>query len=333
MLRLDFAKRQPVSAARTAFVLAGGGSLGAVQVGMLRALLEAGIRPDLIVGTSVGALNGAYLAGHAEPSAMDELAALWTSVRRRDVFPISVPGLARGLLGRRDFLFGSLGLQSVIRRADLGYTRLEDAPIPCHVVATDLDAAEVVMLSSGSVVDALLASAAIPGLFPSMLIGDRRLVDGSILASIPIAEAASLGASRIYVLPTLPRQLRGASGAFIAMQHALALLSITAAQAAFDPAGSGTTVFEIPVPAAAGQLSLFNFTATRALIDDAYQTTMQWMSTGTVGGVSAIEPGGGAVRRCRQRAAGWVPRPRYAWTAATSTASVARPTGAAQNPA
>lgn len=333
MLRLDFARHQPPAPRRTAFVLAGGGSLGAVQVGMLRALLEAGIRPDLIVGTSVGALNGAYLAGHAEPSSMDELAALWTSVRRRDVFPVSVPALARGLMGRRNFLFGSLGLRNVISRADLGYERLEDAPIPCHVVAADLDAAEVVVLSSGSVVDALLASAAIPGLFPSMLIGDRRLVDGSILASIPIAEAVALGASSIYVLPTLPRHLHGASSAFVAMQHALSLLSLTAADAAFDPAASQTTVFEIPAPAAAGQLSLFNFAATHSLIDEAYRTTMQWMSTEPAGELSRIEVGGGVVRRCLHRAAGWVPRPRYAWTGTASTASVARPAGAAQNPA
>lgn len=97
---------------------------------MLRALLEAGIRPDLIVGTSVGALNGAYLAGHAELASMDGLAALWTSIRRRDVFPVSVPGLASGLLGRRNFLFASLGLRKKITRAELGFSRLEDAPFP-----------------------------------------------------------------------------------------------------------------------------------------------------------------------------------------------------------
>lgn len=164
-------------------------------------------------------------------------------------------------------------------------------------MTTDLDAAEVVVLSSGSVVEALLASAAIPGLYPSMLIGDRRLVDGSILASVPIAEAVSLGASRIYVLPTLARQLHRASSALVAMQHAVSLLSVAAAQTAFDLASSQTTVLELPVPAAAGQLSLFNFKATRSLIDEAYRTTLQWMSTGRAGDVTVIEPGGGVVQR------------------------------------
>lgn len=299
MLGLDFSKRQ-TGAARTTFVLTGGGNLGAVQVGMLRALLEAGIRPDRIVGTSVGALNGAYLAGHAELSGMEELAALWASIRRRDVFPVTVPGLVRGLLGRRNFLFPSLGLRNVIMRADLGYAQLEDAPIPCHVVAADLDAAEVVVLSSGSVVEALLASSALPGLYPSMLIGDRRLVDGSVLASVPIAEAVSLGASRIFVLPTVPRHVHSATSALVAMQQALSLVSVAAARSAFDLAASQTTVLEVPAPAAAGQLSLFDFNATRSLIDEAYRTTVQWISAGMAGDTCGIEPGGGLVHHVVQ---------------------------------
>lgn len=153
------------------------------------------------------------------------------------------------------------------------------------------------MPSSGSVVDALLASAAIPGLYPPMLIGDRRLVDGSIRASVPIAEAVSLGASRIYVLPTLPRQLHRPSSALVAMQHALALLSIAATQAAFALAAPHTTVLELPVPAAAGELSLFNFKATRSLIDEAYETTMRRMSTGQTGAVTGIEPRRGIIQR------------------------------------
>ena len=73
----------------TAFVLSGGGSLGAVQVGMLRALSERNITPDLVVGTSAGALNAVFVAEHGTgPAALDRLAEIWTGLRRDDVFPV-----------------------------------------------------------------------------------------------------------------------------------------------------------------------------------------------------------------------------------------------------
>jgi NTE family protein len=89
----------------TAFVLGGGGSLGAVQVGMLRALLEAGVRPDMIVGSSIGALNGAFLAGHPDLFGVEALADVWMSVHRRDVFPFSLQHLVGCAVGKGDHLF------------------------------------------------------------------------------------------------------------------------------------------------------------------------------------------------------------------------------------
>src|SRR5207302_7806423 len=118
---------------RTAFVLTGGGSLGAVQVGMLYALLEAGVRPDLVVGSSVGALNGAYLAGHLSLDGVEDLAGLWESLKRTEIFPISPRRMVAGALRRRNHLFDPLGLRTLILRADLGFAHLEDAPIPLHV--------------------------------------------------------------------------------------------------------------------------------------------------------------------------------------------------------
>ena len=208
---------------KTAFVLAGGGSLGAVQVGMLEALLEAGVTPDLVVGSSVGALNAGFFAGDPTARGVKDLAGIWRGLRRADVFPLTLRSALRWL-GPADALFESTNLRRLIER-HLPYRNLEDAPVPVHVVATSLGGMSV-RLSSGPAVEAILASAAIPAVFPSVEIGVEHLMDGAISGNTPILTAAELGAGRLIVLPTgfscaLTRPPRGAMGRGL---HALTLL-------------------------------------------------------------------------------------------------------------
>jgi NTE family protein len=263
---------------RTVFALAGGGNLGAVQVGMLHALLEAGVRPDAVVGTSIGALNGAFLAGHADLAGVEELAELWMTVTRRDVFHLNLPGLVRGIFGHRQFLFEPLGVRKLIVRARLGFSDLEDAPIPLRVVATDLATSDVMVLSQGSVVDALLASSAIPGLFPPVDVNGRLLVDGGVVANTPLSEANALGASTIHVLPTLPENIPVlGSNALVMMQRGMAMASRPATRHALEAVNANTAVHVMPVPAVAGQLSIFDFSQTRRLIDEAYEMGTEWL--------------------------------------------------------
>jgi len=118
-----------------AFVLSGGGNLGAIQVGMLKALSDAGIHPDAIVGASVGAVNGSWLAGRGPGADMEELAEVWRGLRRSDVFPTRLLGGLRGFLGQTDHLFPDTGLRRLLER-ELQFERLEDAIVPFHVVAT-----------------------------------------------------------------------------------------------------------------------------------------------------------------------------------------------------
>lgn len=191
---------------RAAFVLSGGGNLGALQVGMLYALLEDGIEPSLIVGTSVGAINGAFLASRPDLRGIGEIAGLWSSLRRRDVLGLNAATLLRGLLGRRGHLFDSVPLRRVVESL-LGFQRLEDAPIPFAVVATELATGDAVILDSGDATSALLASSAVPGILPPVRIGDKLLVDGAAAADIPLHEAVSLGAHDVYVLSTAPAQV------------------------------------------------------------------------------------------------------------------------------
>lgn len=122
---------------KTAFVFAGGGSLGAVQVGMLRMLLAAGVKPDFVVGTSVGAMNAAYFAGAPNADGVEKLADLWHGLKRSDVFPF-ILGRAFGLLRQPDRIVDSNGLRQLIER-NLPYARLEDAAIPVHMTATALE--------------------------------------------------------------------------------------------------------------------------------------------------------------------------------------------------
>src|SRR3954462_656933 len=136
--RSDPAAEPGATAVTTAFVLSGGGSLGAVQVGMLQALAQRGIAPDLLVGTSAGALNAVFVAAHGtSPAALDRLASVWREVRRDDVFPVRAPQVLLALAGARDSLCVSDGLERLLKR-HVPVSRLEDAQIPVHLVATDL---------------------------------------------------------------------------------------------------------------------------------------------------------------------------------------------------
>jgi NTE family protein len=263
---------------KTAFVLAGGGSLGAVQVGMLAELMGAGVKPDFVVGSSVGALNAGFLAGDPTEAGVARLGAVWRSLHRSDVFPVTLR-TAVGLLGPSDALFDPGRLRRLIAR-NLPYRRLEDAALPVHVVATNLGG-EQVLLSSGLAVEAILASAAIPAVFPSVRIGEEYLIDGAISGNTPILAAAQLGATRLIVLPTgfacaLKEPPQGAVGRAI---HALTLLITHQMVRDLAQLAGSLEIFTAPnlCPLA---VSPFDFSQADALITQAAANTKQWLETG-----------------------------------------------------
>lgn len=187
---------------RTAFVLSGGASLRALQVGMLQALYERGIVPDLLVGTSAGALNAAFVASRPQTAATaKQLGRIWRDLQRYDIFPLRTSALIGGVCGRRDHLVPDHGLRRLISR-HVEFEDLADAAIPLHLVTFDLIEGCELLLSSGPTVDAVAASASIPGVFPPVEMAERRLVDGGVVNNTPISHAVELGAEKIYVLPT-----------------------------------------------------------------------------------------------------------------------------------
>jgi NTE family protein len=186
---------------RTAYVLTGGGSLGAVQVGMVAALHERGIAPDLVIGTSVGAVNAAYLAGPGPTGRrLAELAVLWKGMRRRDVFVPDPRRWLRAARGAAPSMFSSEPLRRLLA-THLSYDAFEDARLELVVTATDVVTGAPLFLSTGSVVDAISASAAVPGILPPVRLGERTLVDGAVGHAGALDYADSHGIDDIYLLP------------------------------------------------------------------------------------------------------------------------------------
>jgi NTE family protein len=189
-----------VKTRRTAFVLGGGGLLGAVEVGMLRALLDAGIRPDLVVGTSVGALNGALVAADPTPAVVDRLVELWRSASEgREIYGDSVLRQAARAMRTRTHLHSALPLRQRIAD-ELGDRTFADLPVTFQCCAASIERATEHWFTSGRVVDAVVASAAVPGLLPPAEVDGEHYLDGGIVNSIPLGRAVELGAERIFVL-------------------------------------------------------------------------------------------------------------------------------------
>jgi len=183
----------------TAFVLGGGGLLGAGEVGMLRALLEAGVRPDLVVGTSIGAINGAVVAADPTAGAAATLTEVWHQVSDSDVFSGSALRRVRHLARTRTHVHPNEPLRDLLV-ARFGDRRIEDLAVPFQCVAASIERAAEHWFTEGPVVDAVLASAAVPGVLPPVQVGDEHYLDGGLVHSIPVGRAVALGATCIYVL-------------------------------------------------------------------------------------------------------------------------------------
>jgi len=183
----------------TAFVLGGGGNLGAVQVGMLRALVEHGITPDVLVGCSVGALNATGLAADASVQGVQRMWDVWAHLDGDELWPAGrISGLWQ--LGRKGHAVQpNTGLRHLIERF-LPYETFEDAQVPVQVVATSLAHGRARWFSSGPVVEPVLASAALPAVFPPVVIDGEAYIDGGVVDNVPISRAIALGAARVYVL-------------------------------------------------------------------------------------------------------------------------------------
>ena len=265
---------------RTALVLAGGGSFGAIQVGMLHSLATHGIAADMVVGSSVGSLNGAYYAGNPTLEGIERLEAIWRALRRSDVFPVNWAAML-GFLVRRNFLVEPHGLRMLIE-SNLTYRNLEDAKIPIHIVATDVLTGGTIVLSEGSAAQAIIASAAIPAVFPPVRFEDVYLVDGAVSSNTAVKVAVDQGARRLIILPTgyACALSKPPAGAVASALHALTLLIARQMLSELKELdGSSIEYFVLP-PLCPLTGSPYDFSQTGALIDRAIKSTDAWIADG-----------------------------------------------------
>ena len=261
----------------TAFVLSGGASHGAVQVGMLQALAEHGVRPDLVFGASAGALNAAWIAGDPTLRHLDQLADVWTALRTRDIFPLRPLMGLLGFLGRRNSLVPPDGVRALVAR-NLTFERLEDAPIPLCVVATEVTSGREVAMTTGPALDAIVASASIPGVLPPVQMGEHLLMDGGVVNNTPISNAIDAGATRIYVLPTgYACDLRHPPKSALAMS--LQAISLLVQQRLIIDVHDLQARVDLRVlpPVCPLDVSPTDFSHARALIDLAREGASQWL--------------------------------------------------------
>jgi NTE family protein len=281
----------------TAFVLGGGGVLGAVEVGMLRALFERGVVADLLVGTSVGALNAAFLASRPQrPDTAQALARVWRDLHREHIFPVNMRALLGGLRGQRDHLVTSRGVRRLVQR-HVEFDDLVDATVPLHVVAFDVVTGRDVLLSSGSALEAIAASTAIPGVFPAVKLGERYLIDGGVVNNTPISHAVELGAERIYVLPTqAPDRALGQAphSALDTASYGLGLLLDGRLEADIARYSKEAELIVLPVPNTM-RVAPTEFMHSGHLMREAHACSRAWLSSvpagsDTLGAAAEVEP-------------------------------------------
>jgi NTE family protein len=268
-----------VASVTTAFVLSGGGSLGAVQVGMLRALAERHVEPDLLVGTSAGALNAAFIAGHGtDVHGVEALADVWAGLRARSVFALEPRQTLAAIAGRSSAICSDRGLRALLDQ-HLRFDALEESPIPLVVVATDLLTGREAPLSTGEAREAVLASCAIPAVFPPIDRHDVVLADGGLANNSAVSHAVLAGADTVYVLTSgyacalthTPRTPWGLA------THALTLL--THQRLAVDVAHYADRVDLVVLPTPCPlRVSPVDFSRARELERTAHRLGQRWLA-------------------------------------------------------
>ena len=264
---------------KTAFVLPGGGSFGAIQVGMLKALADHAVKPDFLVGSSVGALNSAYFAAAPHRDGVDRLEKIWRSLRRQDVFPTHI-GMIWNLFAHGESPIATGPLRRLVD-THLPYRQIEDASVPLHILATDFLTGAPVVMSNGPVCEAILASSAIPAAFAPIRSGSQYLADGALASITPLKVAADLGASRIVLLPVgfacaMTEPPRGSVAHIV---HSVTLMMARQLLADLRHIGTSVEISVVP-PLCPLKGSPYSFTETGSLIDRAYASTSTWLANG-----------------------------------------------------
>ncbi|HEV3365444.1 MAG TPA: patatin-like phospholipase family protein, partial [Acidimicrobiia bacterium] len=259
------------------FVLSGGANLGSVHVGMVKALLEEGLKPDVIVGTSIGSVNAGFLAADPSLEQVERLRELWCEAKARDIFPLNPLANCRALFKQGSLFSPHCWRRFVERRAP--YRNIEDAAVPLRITATDYEEGRSVVFDSGPVVEAVMASTALPGVFPPYRIGDRWFLDGAISEQLPLKVALDAGARTIYVMAvSVPSPPPDRRSPLAVLRHAITILLFPRIRLdALDLPGEHPNLKIVQVPSVKTQVSLWDMSRHDELIATAYETTKKFL--------------------------------------------------------
>lgn len=260
-----------------AFVLPGGGALGSYQVGVLHALTDAGVMPDMLIGVSAGSVNAALFAWHQGVDGVHWLDSMWRGIKRRDLLRFHPTRLALAMAGRHPSFLDNRHGHEFLRR-HLGGRVLEHSPIPLVLVATDLGSGEAVALTHGDTVTAVLASTAFPGVYPPVHIDGRTLIDGGVVADVPLDLALAHGAATALVLSVPPLTADHVPTNALEILFRSSSLGVEAhGRTMLRRPPAGLRVVEIPAPPSA--LMTFDVGRTAAMIDEGNQAATAWLAT------------------------------------------------------
>ena len=258
-------------------MLPGGGALGAYQVGILKALTEAGVAPDQLIGVSAGAVNASLFAWNQGIDGVAHLEQIWSSMRRKDLMKINPARIAMAFVGLRPSFFDNRPGIAFLRR-HLGYRELQYAPIPLSIVTTDVSNGRAVVLDEGDAVTAVIASCSFPGVFPPMRHADQLLMDGGVVADIPLDVAEVKGAASVLICSVPALEAGPPPEAAIELLFRASTFGVEAhgrTMLARPPAG----LIVVEVDAPPSTITTFAIGDAAQIIEDGYAATVTWLNS------------------------------------------------------
>jgi NTE family protein len=278
VLRFRQRREQPAAKGKVAVVLSGGGNRGVAQVGMLRALVEAGVRPDVVIGTSVGSLNGAAFARDPSNAGIDDLEDVWLGLSRELLFADGRLTRAWRLASRATHIFGSDGLAEVID--SFGVERFSDLAVPLRVIACDLATGAEAVFAGGPLKPALLGSCALPGVYAPVAHDGRLLVDGGVVNNVPVSHALAGPVEQVFVCDAsaeLDDQVPRSAIEVIMRSFAIARHG----RARRDQERYGSDPRVVFLPRVVDHRRPLDFSGAKALIDTGYTSAREFLSART----------------------------------------------------
>jgi len=263
----------------TAFVFSGGASLGAVEVGALKAIIEEDkVKADMVLGTSVGSLNGAMYAYDPTLEGVKRMEQIWRRIKTWEVFPISPITPALNFTTAGHYLVSPKNLRKLITE-NLPFTRIEETALPLYLICTDIKTGQEIVFHQGLVLEALMASAGIPAVFPPLAMHNRFLVDGGIVNNTPISTAVRLGAKRVVVFPiSLPPANQEPKNYLQILIRSMIYLLNRQMASDIQLYKDKVDLIIVPPPTTL-EIKPHDFSKSSVMIDESYKAAKEWLET------------------------------------------------------